>query len=53
MSLQRPGWTVNPSTQGISFKAQDANLPATSTLLDKQKIISATLEYAKELETIV
>jgi len=49
---QRKGWIVNPTTQIISFTPLESK-SASNTLMDREKIIQATLGYAQELETIV
>ena len=51
---QRPGWKVNPTAQTITFgsgSGQDG--PQDAVTLEKESLITRTVGYARELETIV
>lgn len=52
---KRPGWTVNPSTETITFEGTvgGEKEEAARAELPKEHVVETILGYAKELETIV
>lgn len=50
----RPGWTVSPTDQIVSFQNEIAKpVTAERSMLDREKVIKDACSYANALESII